>query len=387
RLTGYRRWWIGGGLLLAAVLDIVLTVGPSWDYSYILSLVSCVGLCVTVRWPRIGYVISIPGLIAGYALLAAAASLYVVASKTRSHRVAAAYGIPVVVGYSVTWPPSTLAHMAIHHMVLRVLYGLVFAACPIALGLLIRTRAELSHRVSELADRTEESRALAVETAISAERLRIAREMHDVVGHQVTLVAVQAATLQVLSDDPSVREVGASLRDIAQTTLNELRDTLAALRDPNPSVVTSDDDPFATNELAPAPRPEDLPQLAKRSQLPVSLQMDVGDDLSGLAPTVHRTAYRIVQEALSNAGRYAPSAPVTVAVQRNAIGLLIQIVNPRSAAGQPGRPIARLDGGGSSGLGLIGLQERIALHGGEFDAGPTDEGGWQVRAIIPVRTV
>jgi signal transduction histidine kinase len=201
----------------------------------------------------------------------------------------------------------------------------------------------------------------------AAERAKIAREMHDVVSHQVSLIAMQAGALQVTTTDDMARETAATIRGLSTRTLDELRDLLGALR--------------TATDGADEPDLETLMDLVKDSTMDVTLRMD----LAGRKPPgpVAGAAYRTVQEALTNVRKHAAYAPATVLVTVNAGALLVQVDNePPVAADRATLPQA--DALPSGGHGLLGLRERATLLGGDFHAGPTDDGGFRVRASLPL---
>ncbi|MFI0420257.1 sensor histidine kinase [Spongiactinospora sp. 9N601] len=208
--------------------------------------------------------------------------------------------------------------------------------------------------------------------ALLSERARIARELHDVVAHHMSIVAVQAETAPYRIDGlaPRVAAEFESLAKGARMCLSEMRRLLGALRDENTAA-----------ELTPQPGLAELGELAvsvRRTGSPVEIDID---DSAGALPPVHSlVVYRIVQEAWSNVVRHAPGAPVRTRVERRGGDVYVEVANgppPRL----PGR-VPRLDG---SALGLRGIRERAQLLGGTLHAGPVDGGGFVVKATLPVR--
>ena len=220
-----------------------------------------------------------------------------------------------------------------------------------------------------LAAQTERTELEQARRAVLEERTRIARELHDVVAHHMSLIAVQAETAPYrLSDLPeSARAEFGSLSGVAREALAEMRRLLGVLRYDQPA------------GLAPQPQLSDLPSLvdaARRAGVSVELAVPraMGDVPSGVAVC----AYRIVQESLSNASQHAPGAAVSVSVGQQAGVVLLRVANgPGEAAGP-----ARSESG--SGLGLTGMRERVALLGGSLSAGPSDGGGFVVSAVLPL---
>jgi signal transduction histidine kinase len=212
-------------------------------------------------------------------------------------------------------------------------------------------------------------------TRILEERTRIARELHDVVAHHMSVIAVQAASAPYRVEggvsEPAAREF-AAINAAARASLRDMRLLLGALRGTDGPVRTS-----------PQPGLADLNELVesvRRAGVPV--RFTVADEPS-LSPVESLTVYRIVQEALSNVVRHAPAADTTVVVRAAADGVTVQVNNeppPRTT------PVveAQVPGGRTGpGLGLIGMRERVAALGGELAAGATNDGGFTVHARLP----
>jgi signal transduction histidine kinase len=259
---------------------------------------------------------------------------------------------------------------------------LVFAFCW-TLGEFVGARrayhAELERRLALL----ETERGQQARIAVAEERTRIARELHDVVAHAVSVIVVQAdGAAYAIHDNPALAET--AVRTIAETgrgALHELRRLLELLRN------ESDE----RDTRAPQPDVAALPELAEKVTavgLPVWLVFR--GDLAGLPAAVGLGIYRIVQEALTNTLKHAGvGAEAHVRVER--VGGLIEVEvadgGPREPARENGAayPRQRAAVGVSGGNGLIGMRERATVLGGTLQAGPRPEGGWQVRATFPVR--
>jgi signal transduction histidine kinase len=258
-----------------------------------------------------------------------------------------------------------------------IVIGWLLIAGSWMLGSAVREQRAFAARVAEqLADH-----------AVTTERLRIARELHDVVAHSIGIIAVKAAVAnRVAKTRPG--EAGDALRQIetsSRAALAEMRQMLSVLRSPDPQEQAT--------ELAPTPGPADLPALvdtAATAGLYVKLEMR-GDER--VSEALGLTIYRIVQEALTNAAKHAARAtaperdaapdppaqsrPTRCRVQVDATGdeATIDVTNDG-----PRVPPARSGGG----HGLIGMRERVALYGGTLAAGPRPDGGFQVTARIPI---
>jgi signal transduction histidine kinase len=244
---------------------------------------------------------------------------------------------------------------------------ILFTAGMIALDS-ISSRWGAERALAAQTERTELERA---RRAVLEERTRIARELHDVVAHHMSLIAVQAETAPYrLSDLPeSARAEFGSLSGVAREALAEMRRLLGVLRYDQPA------------GLAPQPQLSDLPALvdaARRAGVSVELAVPpaIGDVPSGVA----LCAYRIVQESLSNASQHAPGAAVSVSVGHDGGVVLLRVANGPGGAARPAQ------GEPGSGHGLTGMRERVALLGGSLSAGPSAGGGFVVSAVLPLGT-
>ncbi|MFJ9087437.1 sensor histidine kinase [Streptomyces sp. NPDC102384] len=243
------------------------------------------------------------------------------------------------------------------------LFGAVF---PWLIGRYWRQSGELTAAGWARAEQLEREHRIVADRARLRERARIAQDMHDSLGHELSLIALRAGALQVapgLADQH--RDAAADLRSAASDATDRLHGIIGLLRE--------EDD-----EQAPlAPPGETVAELVERaaeSGLPVHLVSAPGTDDN--PRTEDRTVYRVVQEALTNAAKYAPGAPVTVEARQDATATATTvIVTNARPADTPAAP-------SGSGTGLLGLRARITALGGSFDAGPHD-GGFRVTARLP----
>ena len=206
--------------------------------------------------------------------------------------------------------------------------------------------------------------------AVLEERARIARDMHDRVAHHLSLMAIQAgsAPYRLAGLPGPAREEFASLSQAARAALADMRRLLGVLRSDQPA------------ERAPQPRLADLPELAAAARRAgVAVDLSIPDNCDRIPPGVGMCAYRIAQEALSNAGRHAPGTAVTVTVSQDNGHLSLQVTNGPPLPGQLPAP------GNQPGHGLAGMRERVALLGGTLAAGPGADGGFAVSATLPLR--
>ena len=229
----------------------------------------------------------------------------------------------------------------------------------IAAGDVVRSRREAMTR---LADQQEEH----ARRRLGEERLRIAREVHDVVAHAMVAINVQAGVAaHRLDQDPE--QARTALRAIKQTSgeaLSDLRATLGVLRGEDTEA-----------PVAPAASLGDLEELtAGLRGTGVQVRIDLGET-GELPAAVHAAGYRIVQEALTNVLRHAGAAHVRVTVWRDTAAVRIEVLDDGGAA--------QANGAGGSGTGLRGMRERATALGGTLEAGPAPDGGWRVQAELP----
>ena len=233
--------------------------------------------------------------------------------------------------------------------------------------------------VDSIGSRLRAERALAAQTgrteaerarrAVLEERTRIAREMHDVIAHHLSLLAVRAesAPYRLAGLPEQARAEVGSLSEVAREALTDMRRLLGVLREDQPAA------------LAPQPQLADLPALIDAArQAGVSVELSVPLALDQVPSGVGVCAYRIVQESLSNASQHAPGAAVTVSVDRGAGAVVLRVTN---GPGGPGGPSGNEHGAGH---GLAGMRERVALLGGSLSAGPAPGGGFVVSAVLPL---
>jgi signal transduction histidine kinase len=237
---------------------------------------------------------------------------------------------------------------------------------PGAVGAYVRTRADLMDVLQSRAERAEAERELLAKDAVLTERTRIAREMHDAVGHRVSLMVLQAGAIEMAAGDRTkVEQLAEQVQTAGRQALEELRQAVGVLR-----AGDQEDAP-----LAPPHGLDDLEGLIKEwraAGMTVELH-GPPDDGPPVDAAVSRAAYRIVQEALTNAGRHAPGAPVTVTVERPEGQVVIRVVNG------PGREAGKSGGG----FGLVGLRERVRTLDGTLRAEPRLDGGFLVEAVLP----
>lgn len=351
--------------LLLAVLDVWLVIpedAPS--YSTWLSAIAVAAMVMRRHVPFLAVLVTVPGFMTGWSQLAAMIALGSLAKKNRllSWRMVVGMVLVFLCGY-VRWPLAEFVGLSWQEHLLNVIWAVIIAGMPVAIGLLINARQELSRRIRELASSREREKRLLAETVRAAERAELAREMHDVVSHQVTLIAMQAGALQV-SADGTTAEAARTIRELSTRTLEELRNLVGVLR----SGDAAQDSQPGLDEL------DDLIRNFRDDAVPVALDMHAEPE--ALPRSVSHAVYRTVQEALTNVRKHASGARASVKVLAKQDTLVVEVRNGRAQCRKPSLP--------SGGHGLVGLEERAGLLGGTFSAGPTSEGGFRVSATYPL---
>ncbi|MCE7011264.1 histidine kinase [Kibdelosporangium philippinense] len=320
------------GFALAASTALVLAVRRRWPEA---TLAANVVLLSTYLWLTYPY---------GPVMFTFSVATYSVGRYLPLNRAATATLIALVV---------EATHLFVHPASASGLYGLIpstgFAIIPLAVGVMVRVNRESAER----------ARADAIRERVSDERLRVAQEVHDVVGHGLAAIKMQAdIALHLLAKKPEQAEI--ALKAISSTSteaLDELRATLTVVRG-----------------RAPAPGLSLLPDLTDRmSHAGVEVRLNVVGTQRALPAAVDLAGYRIVQESLTNVLKHSPVKRATVKVGYSADAVDIAVSNPAN-----GVPVG-------DGFGIAGMRERVTALGGQFSAGPTAEGMFEVRAAIPAK--
>ena len=246
-------------------------------------------------------------------------------------------------------------------------FGSILAVvAPAAVGRLVGHQRAQAARLEDLTERLRRERAGAQRAAVAEERARIARELHDVVGHDVSVIALQAdAAAAALETAPALaRAPIAAIRESAGEALMEMRRVLGALREDEGGA-----------GLRPQPGFADLPALAEQARAAgTPVELTVGGAPRPVPPSVELAGYRLAQEALTNARKHAPGAPVRLEVVWDNGSVALRVAD---AGPGPARDAV-------TGYGLIGMRERVRLLGGELHTGPGPGGGFEVAATLPV---
>jgi signal transduction histidine kinase len=350
----------GGLLLLYGVLEQAPSGGWLW-VDVIGGFLASLALVLSRRAPLL-IALALAGLSAVFASAGVAnmLALYALARRRRLG-VALLVGLVEVACGCVFW----LLYPKNNSLSLTIIVNVAIAAAVTAWGALRQAQQALVDSYRERAERVEREQSMREAEVRSAERTRIAREMHDAVAHRISLVALHAGGLKV-APQPSLDDVrGAAdlIRSAAIQALEELRVAVGVLRA---------DEPRSLEQ----PGLARIPDLVRDAQaagqrVDVAADLELADDVP---PGISQAAYRIVQEGLTNARKHAPGATVTLSLKRADGKLLVRVGNPLvpDSLGVPG-----------SGRGLIGLQERVTLVGGTLKLGAAESGIFELRAELP----
>jgi signal transduction histidine kinase len=234
------------------------------------------------------------------------------------------------------------------------------------MGRVIRSHTRRTAELERLTRELALQRDARAREAVTVERARIARELHDVVAHKISVMGVQAAAARrvLTGEQPVIRQALEAIESTGRETIDDMRHMLGVLREHN-------------DELALAPQPglRDLDALAvqmRAAGLPVEIQIEGVP--RALPAGLELSAYRIVQEGLTNTLKHAGPSRANVAVRYLERAVELEIVDDGPGA----------TGSDGTGNGLVGMRERVAMFGGELDAGRREEGGWSLRARLPV---
>jgi signal transduction histidine kinase len=276
-------------------------------------------------------------------------------------------GPRVLVAIPAVWGALTVMALdADDSVVGDVFFPSTFGMLFLLAGRAVRSRSRLTAELHEAAVRADEEREADAERAVADERRRIAREMHDVVAHSVSMMVVQAGGARRILEREPARAVAAAelIERTGREALAEMRALLGVLH--------ADEHP----EYAPQPTLAELDGLVERARSAgVPVEVTVEGARRELPVGLDLAAYRVVQEALTNVVKHAGGAPTEVSVHYRADAVEVRIADRGN-----GSVTARLGGGGH---GLVGMRERVRVYGGELHAGRRRGGGFEVRALLP----
>lgn len=373
-----RDWVVDVLMILIAVgvgcLVFSETAYNHSDVTVVLDIVLGIVMCVALWFRRSRPLeVTILALVAS-TVSALAAGPGLIAYFNASMRVPGRKLAWLVVGACVATVLFPILYPAGDPYVPALLVGLLINSVVLGWGLFVRVQRDLVRSLQDRAFEREAEHQLHVEQAREAERRRIAREMHDVLAHRVSLLSLHAGALEFRPDAPpeEIAQAAAVIRTTAHAALEELREVIGVLRESDQRAVEP-----------PQPTLAQIPALVEESRaagMRVRLRLEGSND-EALPVAVGRTAYRIVQEGLTNARKHAPGAAVDVAITDDGAEELVVTVATRAPVGVVAG--SALPGAGT---GLIGLTERVALAGGRLEHGPDASGDFVLRATLPRAT-
>ncbi|HWU07181.1 MAG TPA: histidine kinase [Streptomyces sp.] len=416
-LTTRGYWWWGRrrgvvldvGLALVSALECALEgvafageTGLPVPLGVLFGLLAGSVLVLRRRWPIAVVLVSVATTPAEMGFLMGIVGLYTLAASEVPRRITVVLtGMTLVgtfivsyvrlrqsvgdYGGSVWYVPGVSLFMSLGLTAPPVLFGLYVGARRRLMESLRERADSLERELSLLADRAEER----AEWARTEERTRIAREMHDVVAHRVSLMVVHAAALQAVAPKDAAKAVrnAALVGDMGRQALTELREMLGVLRSGDAAVAAGAGRvPLASvgRVAAAAAVVEDGPRLrevealvAQSREAGMTVELSVEGELRPYAPEVEQTAYRVVQEALTNVHKHAAGARTWVRLAHRGGEVAMQVENG------PADGVTADAGLPSGGNGLVGMRERVLGLGGVFVSGPTDAGGFRVSAVLP----
>jgi signal transduction histidine kinase len=374
-----RDWVVDVTMFLLALGIGALVLQDTWsdhsDAQAVLDIVLGVVATLSLWWRRshpaaVGAFAGVLSLVSALANGAGVMAFFNAALRTSGRTLAALIGLAVV--NSAVFP---LVYPGADAYVAQLLVGLLITGVVVGWGLFVRVQRELVRSLRELAGRLQAEQRLKIEQAREGERLRIAREMHDVLAHRVSLLSLHAGALEFRPDAPpeEVAEAAGVIRATAHAALEDLRGVVGVLREGGEDGALE----------PPQPTLDQIPALVDESRtagMRVRARIEVPEGAVPVA--LGRTVYRVVQEGLTNARKHAPGAAVDVAVSADGEqALLVEVVSRRPVGVVAAPARGQLPGAGT---GLVGLAERVALAGGELHHGPDAAGDFVLRATLPL---
>lgn len=368
-------WCWDVGLAVGVAIAGTLPTGHPTPWAYPAAVVAGLALVARRRWPRLVLLATFPALIGGLGTIAAGAALYALGKARPLPRAVLPWlGLTI----AVTMAPVVYRELDGYlygpaqwgDWVVTVLVVLLITAGPAAAGALTATRAELVASLATLRAAEADRDAAVTARARAEERNRIAREVHDIVGHYAALIAVQASALEARAPDVETKETAVRLRELSSDALEEMRTAVALWR-------RADDGPVEVQDWVPWV----LQPAVVARESGVTLRIARAD---GLQDAVDEPALRVlrraVQEGVTNAVRHCPGSSVDVELGQADGIVRVEVSNPVPATA----PAANGRGGDGGGSGLLGLGERVRQLGGTVRAGRTTDRRWVLAVHIPV---
>jgi signal transduction histidine kinase len=372
------RDWMVDLLMFALALGIgAVALAATWadhhDIQAVVDILVGVVAAVALWWRRahptgLAILTSVAAIFSAVAGGAAVLALFNAAIRTSGRTLTALIALGLV--SSALFP---ILYRGKDPYVAQLLVAILITGVVVGWGLFVRAQRDLVSSLRERAERLQSEQRLKVEQAREAERLRIAREMHDVLAHRVSLLSLHAGALEFHPDATAeeIADAAGVIRATAHAALEDLRGVVGVLREGEDGVPEP-----------PQPTLDQIPELVEESRAAgMRVRSRIEMPAAPLPAALGRTAYRIVQEGLTNARKHAPGAAVDVVVSATVTdGMVVEVVSRRPvgvAVAAPGEPMP------GAGTGLIGLAERVALAGGELRHGPDAAGDFVLRATIP----
>jgi len=380
-------WWLTTGLLALVLLPLnVALAATQFDVHPLVAFVAGIGqstaLVLLLVWPWAAvalqflavavFAVAIPAdpastwplTVPGMVTLIVYAGI---AATRTSWRAALAtwWGSVLLITLVVFVDPNR--HSVTDGLAVMVLYS-VLSAFTLGAVLLVSRLREVRRELAVARHNVEVEQG---QRALAEERTRIARELHDVVAHSMSVIHMQAtsASYRIRDLDPAAKDEFGRIAAAARSAMREMRQLLTVLRDDG-----------ADAELAPVPDLRRLPELVESAgQAGVPVDVRGVEDVTVLPESVALAAYRIIQESLSNVIRHAPGARTTISLDRDGADLVLVVANDAAT-----RPAQRMEAPGRASHGLAGMRERVRQVGGTLSTGVRDGGGYRVVARLPI---
>lgn len=341
---------------------------PAW---LLLTAGACMSVLLLRPAPRVATVWALvgstAGLVGGYPMTGPALLALALVGITASRAdVRLTSTIGVLSGLALA---ATAVSRAEHDWPLAAIGGFAVGTFPALVGEKFRAERARARQARELAHRVEQLRDQDVQRAVAEERLRIARDVHDITGHHLSGISLLAAGASRETNDPEARQMLLQIHDLTREALGQTKRTLGVLREQSDEA-----------EVAPLPRLADLEGLLQPLRSSgVAAELTVGGVSRQLPEEVELCAYRVVQESLTNVARHARARAVQVVVDYRPHELALEVTD--DGRGAPSTSVAR------TGTGIEGMRERLRLVEGVLAAGPAAAGGWVVRAVLPLEDI
>lgn len=354
---------------LSALVDVAVALGAGAGSSVVLvdsdpgsvalGAVACAGLLVRRRLPWVSLLLTLPAFAWADAFVPVMVALFTLGTMPSQRRTTVVAVVLSALVHLVSVDTWEFPDFVTEDVVDAALY----TAVPALLGAFLQARRSLADQLGALRASSARERERDAHDALERERAVLAREMHDVVSHQVSLIAVQAGALQMVARDDETRGAARTIRRLSVATLDELRSMVEVLR------ASGGDD----RDASPQPALVDVPRLVAESGIDATLDLCLPDDLTSAQ---QRALYRAVQEGLTNARKHSTGAPVAISARVEAGTVLLHVDAGPATEPLPDLPSAR--------LGMTGLGERAELLGGTVSGVTRDDGSHRLTLQFPL---